>query len=210
MALHNPNLHYASPSGLLELPFLNQAFRTRVRVVDFDPPNVIDFAQPVPILKSRHDPMDLDSSPSHPYRWQWLFRLRVEDAMAQPPGQEPARMTLIVSGSEAEFLLDLLPTDLRQDPDKLTRLRGILWTLWGDLEELKQKGQLAVPVEEPESEIQPQDGGSAKQKPSSWPFECCVEEYGKPVDGAIGEYIRCFKIFGTTIQFDESDEEGET
>lgn len=48
---------------------------------------------------------------SPPSKWEWGFGLLVEDAEKTPPGQKPARMSLIVSGMDAEYLLKLTATE---------------------------------------------------------------------------------------------------
>lgn len=43
--------------------------------------------------------------------WEWAFVLSVEDANKPPPGQIPAKMNLVVSNKEAEYLLKLDATE---------------------------------------------------------------------------------------------------
>ena len=89
---------------------MNQKCRIRVRVVDFWPSQLEDFTRPVMIVQddgyhssSQNCSMGRDQAPT----WEWAFVLCVEDADKQPSGQTCARMNLIVSNKEAEYLLKL-------------------------------------------------------------------------------------------------------
>lgn len=98
------------PGGIeYRLPFQNVKYRTIVRVVDFFPPDIADFAvaynPDYPASDSEGDDDD-DVSPSRRVRWEWRFCLLVEDAKIAP-GQSRNRIKLFVSGAEAEFLLKL-------------------------------------------------------------------------------------------------------
>lgn len=103
------------PSGQdIKLPFLNQKCRIRARVLDFWPSQLEDFARPVTIVQD-----DGYHSSSQGYSmgniqtptWEWAFVLSVEDANKPPPGQIPAKMNLVVSNKEAEYLLKLDATE---------------------------------------------------------------------------------------------------
>ena len=103
------------PSGQdIKLPFLNQKCRIRARVLDFWPPQLEDFARPVTEASddgyhsgSQDNFLGSIQSPT----WEWAFVLYVEDADKPPPGQIPARMSLVVSSKEAEYLLKLDATE---------------------------------------------------------------------------------------------------
>jgi hypothetical protein len=99
------------------LPFVNMKCRSRVRVVDFYPPDLQDFAQ------SLDDPdynggdsgygssaISMEGSSLLSSRWEWAFYLLVEDARPTP-GQEQVRIPLLVQGQDAEFLLNLAATE---------------------------------------------------------------------------------------------------
>jgi hypothetical protein len=173
------------------LPFINQKCRLKVRVVDFFPPHLEDFAQSLDdpnyndITSSHNDStisMDGDSSP--PSRFEWSFYLLVEDTRPQP-GQEPTRIPILVHGNDAVHLLNLEPTDLRHNLQVKARLEQKLWTLWGNLEELKG------------------DGEEMNGKVSNHPFECCVDEFGvwdEGVEGDGGEWKRVLRMRQTTIR----------
>lgn len=80
--------------------------RAHLRVVDFHPPSLEDFTQP--IRYSRPDDSD-DEEPvsSQQSNWKWAFYLLVEDAATPINATNPQRLPLLVAGDAAEFLLDL-------------------------------------------------------------------------------------------------------
>ncbi|KAE8352859.1 hypothetical protein BDV28DRAFT_148630 [Aspergillus coremiiformis] len=150
------------------LPFQNLCYRATVRVADFFPPNIEDFAVPP-------EPKDNRSRSSMPgntegdsiTQWEWRFCLLIEDALPPPPGQPKEHIKLFVSGADAEFLLKMSAADLRKDPRTLAILRERLFILWGDLEERKKK------------HAEENDQGPLKlDRTSSRPFICCIQEYG--------------------------------
>jgi protection-of-telomeres protein 1 len=64
------------------------------------------------------------------------------------------------------------------------QLRRKLWTLWGNVEELKSEGQLIAGL-----------------KPANHPFECCIAEYGVWDENEHnGDWKRVHRIFQTTIR----------
>jgi protection-of-telomeres protein 1 len=75
-------------------------------VVDFSPNKLEDFA------RSLADPNynDIDGEPTVHQRdvWEWAFWLLLEEPRA-PPGKPLERMKVLVSGTDAEFLLNLSP-----------------------------------------------------------------------------------------------------
>jgi len=113
--LDTPHRAYATPRGQpLQLPFINQNCRVRVRVVDFWPAKLEDFARPVSesaLSCTQSQSQDYSLASTAPPTWEWVFGLLVEDAEAPPPGQKPAQMNLIVSGKDADFLLKLDATE---------------------------------------------------------------------------------------------------
>lgn len=90
------------------LPFQNVQYRTTVRVVDFFPPDISDFAAPYnpDYENSSSDEDENNVSSPRRVRWEWRFCLLVEDAKTAP-GQPRNRIKLFVSGAEAVFLLKL-------------------------------------------------------------------------------------------------------
>ncbi|KAG6002070.1 hypothetical protein E4U21_003472 [Claviceps maximensis] len=196
----------------LSLPFINANYRTFVRVVDFLPVRLEEFARPkrVPAeyaALSDHGDSDLDSDAASQsddatviiQQWEWRFYLRLQEANATEE-EKCSKQSLwaVVDNQSAQMLLDLDATDLRNDDTNLGRLRQRMFILWGDLEE--QKAQLearASQVKRPLGKIggPPADSddeakASAKQQESAGhvntfsnrPFECCIRQYGVRVE----------------------------
>ncbi|PKX99439.1 telomere-binding alpha subunit central domain protein [Aspergillus novofumigatus IBT 16806] len=157
------------------IPFQNVCYRATVRVVDFFPPKLQDFAVPEELdHEPRPDPEvdeTLNSHSSHSsgrlIRWQWRFCLLVENVPPPTHGKPRERMKLFVSGADAEYLLRFDAADLRKSPSKLGRLREKLVHLWGNLEKRKQ-------------ETASKDGSNSQARGpvSARPFTCCIKEYG--------------------------------
>ena len=189
----------------IQLPFHNCRYKAQVRVVDFFPPNLEDFCAPYrdcdDISSDKEEDSDSDVDVLSPsdledgdVRWQWRFMLLVEDAQPLPPNDErPRYMELLVSDTDAEFLLNRMDAcNLRKDPQQLALLREKLSILWGSLEEDKQKARDST--------------GNQILRPSNRPFECYIKEYGirtrslPSKDGSERSYERMFRLWGTTIQ----------
>ncbi|KAE8370090.1 hypothetical protein BDV27DRAFT_152501 [Aspergillus caelatus] len=150
------------------LPFQNLCYKTTVRVVDFFPPDIKDFAVPQQ-PNDNHSGSDMywNAEDDGITRWEWRFCLLIEDALPPPPGQPKEQIKLFVSDANAEFLLKMSATNLRKDPEQLAILRERLFILWGDLEERKKKI------------IKESGQGPPKlDRASSRPFICCIQEYG--------------------------------
>ncbi|OOQ84938.1 hypothetical protein PEBR_28340 [Penicillium brasilianum] len=199
------------PGGITyQLPFQNVCYRTTVRVVDFFPPKLEDFAVQVPMesILAGDDNHAPTSTPR--MEWEWRFCLLVEGTEPlRSKNEVRAQMKLFVTGAEAVHLLSLDPTNLRLHSTRLGELREKLFILWGDLEELKQQHATITGTEE----------YWAPAKTSSLPFMCCIKEYGVPCthpldpdDMALDEpgtpgctipdcfgWERRFTMFGTTI-----------
>ncbi|KAJ5279119.1 hypothetical protein N7478_004491 [Penicillium angulare] len=152
------------PGGVsYKVPFQNVCYALVVRVVDFYPPKLEDFAVQVQSTSI----VDRDSEHM---AWDWRFCLLVEGVEPlMSKNQQRERVKIFVSGAEAEHLLCLDATNLHLDSDRLDELREKLAILWGDLEEKKRgepkdiKGKPWAPV-----------------KCSNLPFKCCIKEYGVP------------------------------
>jgi len=177
------------------LPFVNQKRRFKVRIKNFYPPDLIDFAQ---YLDPPTQPSESTQSVSEPVfsprNWQWDFFLEIEDASTPrslsaggSADEAPKSMWVHVRDDNAQFLLKLDAVDLRKDGKMLHQLREKLFLLWGNVEEIVT-GQAGEGVEA-----------------SNQPFECCVAEYGVEVDvqdrrvRGQREWIRVFEMFGVTI-----------
>lgn len=125
-------LDFKSPRGVdYVLPFHNCCCRARVRVVDFFPPNLVDFAvltddPELDVLSdSGYSGSSRDSAEiPGPWqrvgqevteeRWEWRFYLLVEDAnpkSASTKNGEVCRLKLMVGYRDAEFLLNMTPEE---------------------------------------------------------------------------------------------------
>ncbi|KAI9847019.1 MAG: hypothetical protein M1837_003375 [Sclerophora amabilis] len=146
-----------SPKGVnYLLPFHNTRCRANVRVVDFFPPTLEDFA--VPCFASDQQvssESESDETFSHgkpctetdvqegiqgSQTWEWRFYLLLEEGgkKCKNGGNDSQnKIKVIVAQEDAEFLLDMSAVDLRQNENALARLREKLFVLWGDLEERK-------------------------------------------------------------------------
>ncbi|PKY05522.1 telomere-binding alpha subunit central domain protein [Aspergillus campestris IBT 28561] len=186
----------ASPDAIeYRLPFQNLSYRTNVKVVDFFPPNLADFAVP----EKAENTLDTSPSQTHGDRitnWEWRFCLLVEGAEPVPRGTQREQMKLYVAGPDAVHFLQLDAADLRKSPQRLSELKERLFYVWGNLEERKS--------------------GISPDRLSQRPFECCIQEYGVPCSHALPDdrelgcsqgdcfgWERRFGIFGTTIQWEK-------
>ncbi|KAE8388652.1 telomere-binding alpha subunit central domain protein [Aspergillus alliaceus] len=165
------------------LPFQNLCYRATVRVVDFFPPNLEDFAVPQESKNNRlGSDMHYNDEDGGITQWEWRFCLLVEDA-SPPPGHPKAHIRLFVFGANAEFLLQMSAADLRKDLRKLAILSERLFILWGDLEERKKN------IAKQNSESPPK-----LEHASSRPFNCCIQEYG----------VKCSHVSDTDARSDDT------
>ncbi|KAN0069345.1 hypothetical protein V8E54_012360 [Elaphomyces granulatus] len=214
--LTNESHDNVSPDGIAyKLPFQNIYYKATVCVIDFFPPNLVDFAvacnpEYAMLSDSDSDDNEEDSDSSDPVLsrsrsrrrriWEWRFCLLVEDAKPAPPSQPKERLKLFVSGNDAVHLLKLDAVDLRKDEARLRDLREKLFIMWGNLEELKRSSS----------------GSCVDRKQlRALPFTCCIKEYGvKCLEHADSDatmtdeqkghecrfgWERKFAMFGTTI-----------
>ncbi|EAQ90747.1 hypothetical protein CHGG_02682 [Chaetomium globosum CBS 148.51] len=191
-------------------------FKASARVVDFFPASLEDFAYgrrqtEYDVLSDNEEDSEGPSSSddeetSRSQRvWEWRFALQLEDptpsdhAKGAPP---PPRLWVLVDNLEAQCLTGLDAADLRQDTDTLNKLRKRMFTLWGNLEELKTqaagrkqmeqetedgnhhrfrgagKSQPRLPkppLQSSHPEIEGEGDGKAV---SNIPFTCCIKQYG--------------------------------
>ncbi|KAF4622796.1 hypothetical protein G7Y89_g14229 [Cudoniella acicularis] len=132
-------------------PFTLCKYRANVRVVDYFPHRLEDFAvghraRDLDILSDYSGGEDTDLEEERRIfksgggfaknSWEWRFALQVEDANAIDMKH---RMWLMVDNHTAQGLLGLEDdaTSLRRDKQLLSQLREQLFKLWGDLEERK-------------------------------------------------------------------------
>jgi protection-of-telomeres protein 1 len=217
----------------LPLPFVNLNYRLHVRVVDFYPLGLEDFARPV--VTSEYDVLSDDEHSDSgsdsdnesriaatPNGWEWRFFLKLEDATED--SSEPDRVAwVLVDNFAAQCLIDLDASDLRNDMDKVEDLRQRLFLLWGELEECKQReiAKRAIlnayrngPPPSSDDEGFPQPSTVANV-----PFSCCVRQYGIKVTernpakadaGVDMRWERVFGLFGTRICVPKAGENGGT
>ena len=190
-----------------QLPFQNCTYKSKVRVVDFFPDNIADFAAPRKISQydelSEHEVSDDDGDndlhltqdgSSTQVVWEWRFFLLVEDARPHPGSDGcPRQMELLVADGDGDCLFNMEACNLRdkKNENMLARLKEKLFHLWGDLQENKE------------------ESGNTDEAPtlkaSARPFECLIKEYGVPVrspshrSSSVVLYDRLFRLFGTTI-----------
>ncbi|KIX08329.1 uncharacterized protein Z518_02985 [Rhinocladiella mackenziei CBS 650.93] len=193
-----------SKGNPFRLPFQNCRYKGHVRVVDFFPDNIADFAVPRRISEydalSDDDDDDDDDSDidlmrdnGEDVKWEWRFFLLVEDARPQAVRDgRPTQMELLVADTDGDFLLNMEACNLRDEGNaqKLATVKEKLFHLWGDLQERKEESCTAE---------------SLSVKPNARPFECLIKEYGVPVRSSHAQssdsvmYERHFRLFGTTI-----------
>jgi len=187
------------------VPFQNCKYKSKVRVVDFFPDSVEDFAVPrdEPESGDDEDQSDRDGSDSDcdagSKRWTWRFFLLIEDAQQAPRTNnddddaetQPSQMQLLVADTDGEFLLDQIAFDMRDPKNKieLERTKEKLFHLWGDLLEWKEESRTAAAAAaasaaEGDSEMQDATTMSTTKPPpppKARPFECLIKEYGAVV-----------------------------
>lgn len=175
--IDTPHLQTQDASGnSMTLPFVNQRVRSRVRVVDFTPDNIEDFAQCL-AGESYNNTKTGGAAKKNQHVWEWAFYILVEDAKPAA-GEEPVQLPLQVFGEEAINLLNIAPVDLRKNRPILNLLKEKLFTLWGDLEEVKNAGRL-------------DESGTSNK-----PFECCIKEFGVKEGN---DWVRTHAICDTRI-----------
>ncbi|KAG8530310.1 uncharacterized protein KY384_004812 [Bacidia gigantensis] len=155
-----------TPAGTIyTLPFANIKSRATVRVIDFFPQTLEDFAVSIPKKPSEYTVLsDISSSSSSSSsdsdsdsnvsmrdadtpntdkgkKYEWRFSLTLEDASSPTTkkGEVREKMEVFVVGADAEYLLKIDACDLRRDKERLGELREKLFLLWGDLEEGKRR-----------------------------------------------------------------------
>ncbi|KAK8066383.1 hypothetical protein PG997_013130 [Apiospora hydei] len=196
------------------LPFTNVKFRANVRVVDFRPRRLEDFAAGRKVTDF-----------AGPKSWEWRFALELEDASPRAKGEKPERIWALVDNYEAQQLTNMDAVNLHQDPDQLSQLREQLFKLWGNLEECKRpeydahlesirRANALDPPPDSSDNEGVQDGPNQLNghrlttKVSNKPFTCCLQQYGleipesDPMKCDAGEgkrYQRAFKLFGTRL-----------
>ncbi|KAI1464499.1 uncharacterized protein F4812DRAFT_442385 [Daldinia caldariorum] len=189
----------------LTLPFTCAKYCANVRVVDFRPHKLEDFATwrkntEYDILSDHSGASDSESDEDagtlDRYRgdkiWEWRFALLLEEAAPKKKGEDN-RLWVVVDNASAQMLVDLDAVDLRANPDDLNNLREKLFKLWGNLEECKQqelqiqqKNLQRVVAQQPPDSTPPRPPSSGPAHNaiqgsfvvSNKPFTCCIRQYG--------------------------------
>ncbi|KAI1075876.1 hypothetical protein F5B20DRAFT_558244 [Whalleya microplaca] len=190
----------------LILPFTCAKYRANVRVVDFRPRKLENFASwrkntEYDLLSDYSGASDSESDSDGqgtldryvgPKTWEWRFALQLEEADPKGKG-EPCKVWVVVNNTEGQQLLNLDASDLRADPDDLAAVREQLSKLWGNLEERKQeedrqalKNQKRIANGQPPESSPPvlsNNQARAADEPalSNKPFTCCIRQYGVKV-----------------------------
>lgn len=188
--VYNPHLHSRTPKYHdFELPYVNSRHRSRVRVVDFFPPELEMFAHCTsdPAWDKRVKKQDSLSSHKKS-RWEWGFILLLEDAKI-PPNTVSEKLRVVVGNDSAQCLLNMdaqeyvltfpLPLrtpltigSLRSNKQLLSKLEEKLFILWGNLLELKTE------LRDRGSDLPLPPGDNRLQNK---PFDACIEEYAVEV-----------------------------
>lgn len=189
-------------------PFNNVKHHARLRVTDFYPHRLRDFAVYEPT-----------SSPSQT-PWQWCFWLVLSSADPQEGNEQG--INVLVHGRDAEQLLRLQPSEcvilpsnrwsstdtcsLSRNKQLLLQLEQRLFYLWGDLAEQKDKFLGSHPQIDADESF---SLGTYNITAGNRPFDCCIAEYGVqvPLDAdddssqeADWPWMRLYKLFGTMIK----------
>ncbi|KAF3064899.1 hypothetical protein GL218_02578 [Daldinia childiae] len=189
----------------LTLPFTCAKYRANVRVLDFRPRKLEDFATwrkntEFDMLSDHSGASDSESDEDQGtldrYRgdkvWEWRFSLLLEEANPKKKGEDNS-LWVVIDNTEAQMLLNLDAVDLRANPDDLDTLREQLFKLWGNLEECKQqelqnlqKNKQRVAAQQPPDSTPPRPPSSHPTQNvvqgdsvvSNKPFTCCIRQYG--------------------------------
>lgn len=189
----------------VQLPFINVNYRTAVRVTDFMPTKLEDFAR----LKrppSEYDAVTddgasdsdsetelaMDQHVTRGQEWEWCFYIQLEDAVMVGKEQKKNKIWVLVDNQAAQCLVNLDASDLRRNSKDLESLRQRMAVLWGGLEEHKssrarKSGRTGPPphgMGKPADSSDEEQPESKKQKNeqaadvAGRPFSCCIRQYG--------------------------------
>ncbi|KOS19284.1 Protection of telomeres protein 1 [Escovopsis weberi] len=182
------------------LPFRNVNYRANVRIVNFSPSRLEEFAfakrfSEFDILRDGESSSDDDLEPLSQIslRWEWRFFLELEDATPEndsskrrAAGGKRRTLWVAVDNSAAQCLVNLDASNLADDADALETLRQRMFYIWGELEEHKAQtleeqrraaSGNAPPADSDEEEGQGQGQGQQGGF-NNLPFGCCIKEYG--------------------------------
>ncbi|KAK2029414.1 hypothetical protein LX32DRAFT_588689 [Colletotrichum zoysiae] len=142
----------------LDLPFNCAMYRTNVRVVDFYPNRLQDFAcakkETEYDILSDYSGEESESEGEEgrgtidgyvstgDQTWEWRFALRLQGVASVPKDSKSRKddsFWVVVDNFGAQLLTDMDACNLRANPENLAQLRERMFILWGDLEEKKSK-----------------------------------------------------------------------
>ncbi|KAL9640810.1 MAG: hypothetical protein Q9164_000045 [Protoblastenia rupestris] len=183
-----------TPAGnTYTLPFQNIKSRATVKIVNFFPPDLVDFAVPYPKKREYDVLSDVSDEPTSSgddqtmpsqtaaddgRRWEWRFALTLEDALASKSRNgERERLKVYVTGADAECLLKLDAENLKTNAGALAALREKLFLLWGDLEERKVDERKVLEDGNDNKGLEPK-GKAGGEEVKGRAFQCCLKEYG--------------------------------
>ncbi|RKF72760.1 putative telomere-binding alpha subunit central domain-containing protein [Golovinomyces cichoracearum] len=138
-----PCLFSQPGSETINAPFTNRKYKVNVRVVDYFPDLVEDFAT-VCSAKDRNNLSDGEESDrSNAYvknKWEWRFSLLLEESSSIKKTKKE-RIWVVIDNDAAKYLLNIeeAATNLRENSDLLLKVQQQLFQLWGNLEEQKLK-----------------------------------------------------------------------
>jgi len=194
---------------LVTLPFVNSKHRVIVRVVDFVPKNLQDFAHwrqmsEFDILSDysgidSDSDVDMNTGDLEAYRgekkWEWRFALQLEEVNLDSGENESSRLWAVVDNIEGQQLTNLNACDLRANEEQFSQLKEQMFRLWGNLEEIKSvKAQNNIARRRRINAGKPPDSSPARAhsgddetktgspKLSNTPFSCCIRQYGVTVE----------------------------
>ncbi|KAK1984352.1 telomere-binding alpha subunit central domain-containing protein [Colletotrichum cereale] len=148
---------YRGAPLLIDLPFNCARYRTNVRVIDFYPNRLQDFARSRKQQTEYEALSDYSGEESESEEeggtlnnfvrtsdrvWEWRFALRLQGVTNVPKNSKPRKdnsFWVVVGNMSAQLLTNMDACDLRTAPDELAQLRERMFILWGDLEEKKSK-----------------------------------------------------------------------
>jgi protection of telomeres protein 1 len=119
--IDNPHLDDTQSPEQGKLPFVNFKCRSQIRIIDFYPSDLQDFAHSVhdrdyndgssSSSSDESENVSMDEDKGHKGRWEWAFYLWVEDAKKLSGVKDPPRLPLLVAGEDAECLLKMDATE---------------------------------------------------------------------------------------------------
>ncbi|KAM3564715.1 hypothetical protein ARSEF4850_001744 [Beauveria asiatica] len=216
----------------LPLPFINANYRASVRVKDYLPHRLEDFAYPKLkgnindcLSDEEHEPSDDDEahkisrfvSSEKIAGWEWRFYLLLED-VRNSETEPKDNIWVSVDNHAAQCLLSMDACDLRNSKMTLSTLRQKLFHLWGDLEERKTQKLLRIEKAEKQARANgppadsDDDEACAAVEPTNLPFTCCIKQYGvklreadeaKADAGEGKRWQRMYGLFGTQISLQD-------